>query len=402
MDNHRFTLKRFMSFEKSVLRKNSHCYKYDALAQKFGAEDLMPFWVADMDFIAAKPIIQALQQRIDHHVYGYTATPPAFCESIINRYQRRNIALQEKNILLTHGVVPALSASVQAFSKEQKQVLFQPPIYPPFYKVVLENHRIVLENILVLQEQRYEIDFNDLEEKLKQVSLLLLCHPHNPSGRLFTKEELSKIIDLCLKYQVILVSDEIHSEIVYTPHQFHSVLNFPKAHEIAVILDSTSKAYNIAGLATAYIISYNHQILQKLASVLQKYHIFPNLLGTYATIAAYNECQDWLDALLVYLQKNRDFAVKYIHEEIPMLKPIIPEATYLIWIDFNAWNQSHEQVKKRLIENAKLALNSGTDFGGGEFFKETQIGRGFFRFNIATQQTFLEQGLHALKQEFQS
>ncbi len=389
-----------MDFENSVLRKNSDCYKYDTLNQKFGAVDLMPFWVADMDFVAAEPIVKALQDRMSHHIYGYTTTPPDFFTSIINRYQRQNITLQKEQILLTHGVVPALSACVQAFSKEQELVLFQPPVYHPFYRVVLENRRLVLENILILQGQRYEIDFDDLEQKLKQVGLLLLCHPHNPSGRLFNQDELSKIIDLCLEHQVILVSDEVHSEIVYQPHQFHSVLSFDKAHDIAIILDSASKAYNIAGLSTAYIVSRNHRLLQKLAPILEKYHIFPNLLGTYATIAAYNECQDWLEALMVHLQKNRDFAINYIKNQIPVLKPITPEATYLIWIDFNLLGQSHAQIQKRLIDNAKLALNSGTDFGGGEFFRNPQIGRGFFRLNIATSQSFLKQGLDALKQEF--
>ena len=390
-----------MDFDKIIPRKNSDCIKYDLLKERFGEDDLLPFWIADMDFQAPKAITKALHERIDHPLYGYAMVADAFFEAIINYYAKQGIMIREEDILFANGVVPSLIACVKAFSNVGDGILLQNPVYYPFYDVIkFHNDRVLLLNPLSLQDGRYEIDFNDLEQQLKKAQILLLCHPHNPSGRVFTQEELSQIIDLCLQYEVLIVSDEIHSDIIYTPHTFHSILSFDKASGISIVLNAASKSYNIAGFATSYIICYNPSLLRTLRITLnQMFYSVPNLLGTIATTTAYNECQEWLETLLIYLQNSRDMVVDFIHEHIPLLTPIKPEATYLLWIDFNRLDNNHQAIKKRLIYQARLALNSGVDFGGVRYLKEP-VGQGFFRFNFAAAQELLQQGLIAMKQEF--
>ena len=356
------------NFDEIIDRKDTNCLKYDVLNERFGSDDLLPMWIADMDFYTPEPIVERLSCRMKHSLYGYAKVPEAFFDSIVNYYKRRGITLKSDNILFANGVVPSLSACVETFSDEQDNILIQSPIYPPFYEVIKYNKRQIVENELLLIDGQYAIDFEDVEPKIKASKVLLLCHPHNPSGRVFTKEELDKIIDWCIAYDTILVSDEIHSDIIYTPNAFQSILDFPKAKEIAVVLNAASKTYNIAGLSTSYIISHNPTLLKKLRVTLTKrYFDVPNIFGTIATITAYNECQAWLDALLVYLQNNRDFVIDYIAQNIPTIKAIVPQATYVIWLDLRACGECHDELKKRLIHSAKLALNSGVDFGGKAF-----------------------------------
>jgi cystathionine beta-lyase len=380
-------------FDEVVNRKNTDCLKYDALEKRFGSSDLLPLWVADMDFTLPNEISQAIQQRANHNIFGYLKLDDKFFSAISNKYQNKNININEKNIIFSSSVVASLISSILSFSKIGDSILIQPPIYTPFFKVIKNHNRVIIENELSLINNRYEINFKDLEEKIKKIKIFLLCNPHNPTGRLFDKNELSKIINLCLKYNVILISDEIHSDIIYENKSFNSILSFEKAKDISIVLNSASKTYNIAGFHSSYVMSFNKTLLSKMKITLSKYHLnVPEIFGSKATVIGYEKCTYWVKNLIEYLQENRDFIIDFINKNIPLLNVIKPEATYLIWLDFNKYKISHQEIQDKLLKKTKLALNSGTDFG--------KIGNKFFRLNLATRREVLKEALKRIKKEF--
>ena len=380
-------------FDTLTIRKNTGSIKYDLLEERFGRADLLPMWVADMDFETPQVIVDALKTRMEHGIFGYVSHEEAFFDAVRGYYARRDIALEKSDLLFCQNVVSSLVACTLAFSEAKDSIVIQPPIYPPFYDSILQHDRQVLKNTLVVEQGKYTVNFTQLGEQLQNAKMLYLCHPHNPTGKLFSREELAEIIRLCKKNDALLISDEIHSDFIFDNATFHSILSFDEAKDIAVVLSSSAKSYNVAGISGSYIISKNTHLLRKMRLTLSKYQLnVPNLFGSIATVAAYTKGQDWLEQLRSYLEENRDLACDFIQNNIPNISFIKPQATYLLWLDFNALNQPHEQIKKRLLENCHLAFNNGTDFD-----KEAS---GFFRMNLATSKANITEALNRLQKEF--
>lgn len=378
-----------MSFDTFVDRKNTDSVKWDLNEMFFGTEDVLPLWVADMDFKAPQPIIDAMTERVQHGVFGYTFMGDDYYNSIINWYKNRhNTQIKKEWILHCSGIVPALYFAVRAYTRKGDGVIVQQPVYYPFMESVENCGRKVLINELVLENGKYNIDFDDLEKHMKYgAKMLIISSPHNPVGRVWTEEELTKIINLCKKYNVIFISDEIHSDIIYKPHKHIPAIEL---YDKTILMNAPSKTFNIAGLKSAYIIIKDEVLREKFADIiLQSYGIHNSIFGITATKAAYNHCVGWLDDLLEYLTGNIDFVREYLKENMLEVKLIEPESTYMLWLDFRAVNISNDELGKHLVDNAKVALHEGKKFG--------RNGKGFMRLNIGTQRETLKKALDMIK-----
>ncbi len=376
-------------FDKVIDRHKTNSMKWDGLKSSYGRDDLLSLWVADMDFEASSAITKALQKRISHPIYGYMYCSDEYYKSIVGWMQRRHDWKVEKEwIVFTPGVVPALSYAIRALTELDDNVMIQSPVYHPFYHTVEYNGRKVITNPLIYKDGKYFMDFEDLESKIdSRTRLLLLCSPHNPVGRVWTKEELKKLGEICLKHNIIIISDEIHFDLVYKGYE-HTVFAkiSSKISENCIICTAPSKSFNLAGLQISNIIIPNDEIRKKYKNELKKDHIVrPNIFGQGALIAAYDESEDWLDYLMNYLEGNKDFFIKFIEKRIPKLKVVKPEATYLLWIDCSDLGMNSEELRNFFLNKCRLALNNGEMFG-----KE---GRLFQRFNIACPRSTLKEAL---------
>ncbi|MFY9088065.1 MalY/PatB family protein [Arcobacter aquimarinus] len=379
------------NFDEKINRKNTNCTKYDGLKRYFGYEDLNPLWVADMDFKTPSFINDAIIKSAKNSIYGYSIDTPELYNSIINwQKNEHNWEIEQNDIFLINGVVPAYSACIEAFSEENDEVIVQTPIYPPLFKCVTANNRKVVVNELKKDENGYyTIDLEDLEKKITpKTKILALCSPHNPVGRVWSKEELEKLANICIKHNIIIVSDEIHSDITFK--KFTPLASISK--EIAnqtITLNSAGKTFNIAGLNTAYAISKNEEILKKFKKIAIKREIHSiNFFGYVATKAAYERGSLYVKELKEYIMNNILFTKEYFKNNKINIDFFIPEATYLIWLDFSKNNKSHKEIKNILLTKSKLALNDGASFGDN--------GNGFFRLNTALSQKALEIALSEL------
>ena len=384
-------------FDTLVSRAGTHAEKYTALNRLFGREDVLPFWVADMEFSVAPAIREALDSRVDHPLYGYTSIPETLIDSIINWNEKRyNLALNQDSVTLIPGVMSGVSAAIFALSEPGDAIIVQPPLYPPLMHTVRKNGRKLIENPLVLENGSYSIDFEELEHlfQIHQPSILLFCSPHNPVGRVWTRDELVRLVDLTQQYDVFLVSDEIHADIVFPPHEHVSTLAFDEGQNGKfIVLNSASKSFNVAGLNTAYALIPDVKIRTAFRQQLRCMNLHGvNLFGMIALEAAYCKGEGWLDALLFYLQSNRQFMADTLVKELPILEHFVPEGTYLYWLNFNSLDLTAPQIKERLVEVAKVGLNDGITFGRGN--------EGFWRFNFAVPRSMLEQGLERIVQAF--
>jgi len=380
-------------FEK-INREGTNSVKWDMMKKVYGRDDLLPMWVADMDFLAPTEIRQSLQERINHGIFGYTFPPETLYESAINwikmRYQWK---VSADSFLLSNGVVPSISMAIQALTEVGDQVLIQSPVYTPFYDMIRNNDRIVVKNPLKENNGYYTIDFDDFEQKLKQgVKLLILCNPHNPVGRVWKKEELIRIGELCEKYEVLILSDEIHADIVYSPHVHTPIASLNKTlEELTITCYAPSKTFNIAGLQASLMVIPNKNIRQKIEQVQKKQGFFTlNLFGLLGMEAAYTHGEKWLEQLLNYLKKNITTSLQYITEHLPHININEPEGTYLLWLDCRTLNVSDKQLQQLLLEKGKLALEPGKKYG--------DEGEGFVRMNIGCHENTLLEGLTRLKQ----
>ena len=376
-------------FDKVIDRHKTNSMKWDGLKSSYGRDDLLSLWVADMDFAASSAITKALQERVSHPIYGYMYCSDEYYESIIGWMQRRHDWKVEKEwIVFTPGVVPALSYAIRALTKPDDNVIIQSPVYHPFYHTVEYNGRNVITNPLIYKDGRYFMDFEDLESKIdSKTKLLLLCSHHNPVGREWTKEELRRLGEICLKHNIIIISDEIHFDLVYKGHE-HTVFAkiSSEIRENCIICTAPSKTFNLAGLQISNIIIPNDEIRKKYKNELEKDHIVrPNIFGQGALVAAYDESEDWLDSLMNYLEENKDFFIEFIEKRIPKLKVVKPEATYLLWVDCSDLGMNSEELRDFFLNKCRLALNNGEMFG-----KE---GRLFQRFNIACPRSTLKEAL---------
>ncbi|OAA31711.1 cystathionine beta-lyase [Kosmotoga arenicorallina S304] len=377
-------------FDRIVDRRGTSSYKWDMLEEIFGSDDLLPMWVADMDFRSPPALIEALTERAKHGVFGYTARNDGFYQSFIDWVKvRHDWDIKRKWIIASPGVVPSIAIAVQAFTKPGEKVLLQTPVYYPFFDVIKNNNRELAVNELRYSNGRYEMDFDSLEKEIDdKTKLLILCSPHNPVGRVWTKDELKTLGEICLRKGVIVLSDEIHSDIVYSGSKHTPFAKISEElSEISITCMAPSKTFNIAGLETSLTIVPNSKLRKVFENRLydQLFMRLGNIFGINATEMAYRHGKEWLDELLEYLERNRDYAVKYINENIPGIKPVKPEGTYLLWLDFRGLGMNDNEIRNLLLHRAKVALGHGPIFGKG--------GEGFQRLNFACPRTLLEKGL---------
>lgn len=389
------------NFDREIDRKKTNSLKYDFAVERGRDVDVLPLWVADMDFQAPKPVLDALQNAVSHGIFGYSEVKGEYFDALYRWFDSR-FDWQPKSewLVKTPGVVFALAMAVRALTKEGDSVLIQPPVYYPFFEVIRDNNRKIVESPLLLTDGHYEIDFDDLEEKIasQNVKLFLLCSPHNPVGRVWTKEELQKLGELCDRYHVFVVADEIHCELVYEGHDYTPFASLSKRfRQNSVTCVSPSKAFNLAGLQIANIIAADEGVRRRIDRAININEVCDvNPFGVIATIAAYNEGGAWLDALRKYLWENYEYLCRFFEQRLPQY-PVLPlEGTYLVWIDCRASSIGSDATTLRLQEEQKLMVNSGTLYGPG--------GEGFIRLNIACPRTLLADGLeriaHVLVQNF--
>ncbi len=378
------------NFDEIIPRRGTNSYKWDAATD----DEILPMWVADMDFRTAPAIINALASRVSHGIFGYTKVPQTYFEAITNWFSRKHHFKIEKDwILFTTGVVPALSAVIKALTRPGDKVIVQTPVYNCFFSSIRNDECKMIFNPLIYREGTYSIDFDDLEQKAThpQATLMLLCNPHNPVGRVWTREELTRIGEICLRNNIIVVSDEIHCDLVYDGHThipFASIS--PEFLQNSVTCTAPSKTFNLAGIQVANIIAADEEkrrMIDKALNVNEVCEI--NAFAVEALIAAYNEGEDWLEELKVYLYDNYQILFDFFRQYLPHLKVLPLEATYLVWIDCTALQQSSKEIADALLKKEKLWINEGTMYG--------ETGEGFIRINLATQRENLVRGLKKIR-----
>lgn len=377
-------------------RSKTASVKWEMNKLVYGKDDLLPMWVADMDFKPPTQVIEAIKNRVDHGIFGYTFIPPSTGEAISDWLDHRHQwQINPAWLQYSPGVVPSISIVIRALTKPGDKVLLQSPVYTPFFDMVKRNDREVVNSQLVLKEGRYEIDFADFERQLQEgVKLFLLCNPHNPGGRVWSEAELVKIGELCLKYNCVILADEIHSDLVFKPTRHIPIASISKELEQQVVtLIAPTKTFNIAGLQASALVTANPKFRTSIGEVMHAQGAFSlNVFGIVGMETAYRYGEEWLEALLEYLSENTAIAKRYIEENIPNLSVIEPEGTYLLWIDCRALGLSDEEIKTRLLTIGKLALEPGPKYGPG--------GEGFVRMNLACPQELVLEGLKRLKASF--
>ncbi len=379
-------------FDKKTNRRGSNSYKWDSNKN----EEITPMWVADMDFQTAQPIIDALAKRIQHGILGYTKVPDAYYDAVTSWFERRhNIRFEKEWMIYTIGVVPAISATILAFTEPGDKIIVQEPVYNCFFSSIRNNQCESLSNDLIYKDRKYSIDFEDLEKKASdpKAKMLLLCNPHNPAGRAWTKDELRKVGEICFRNNVIVVSDEIHCDLVHPGHTHIPFASLGQQFlEKSVIFTAPSKTFNLAGLQVANIIAYDPEIREKIDKAININEVCDiSPFAVEGLIAAYTheDSEKWLDKLKGYLWENYLLVKDFFSQNFPQL-PILPlEATYLVWIDCSAITLSSKEITDFMLEHGNVWVNEGTMYG--------EAGEGFIRLNIACPKEVLQDGLKKMK-----
>ena len=381
------------NFDEIIDRKNNHSTKYNELMKKFGTDDVIPLWIADMDFKTAEPIIKAVEEKARHGIFGYVYRPDEYFQSFINWQKKQHNWNVDKELLsFSIGVVPALATLVKQFSEKGDKILIQTPVYSEFYDINHDNGRTVIENKFSEKDGEYFLDLKDLENKLKeQPKLFIFCNPQNPIGHVWTYDELKAIGDLCIKYNVPVVSDEIHADLTLWGNKhipFASVSE--EIGKNTITCTSTGKAFNLAGLQCATVVFNNLQEKQKFDKFWKDLEVHRNNpFNLVATIAAYNEGDEYLSQLKKYLEDNIMFVHNYLKDNIPKIKSNIPQATYLIWLDCRELGLNQKELEEFMLKKAKLGLNPGRAFQ-----KDLE---GFMRLNSACPRAVLKKAMEQLK-----
>lgn len=386
-----------INFDEIIDRRNTSCLKHDFAVERGYPADILPFWVADMDFRAPAPVIDALKARAEHGIFGYTQVKDDYFAVLQNWFRtRHDWTVERRELILTPGVVFAIATAIRAFTKKGDAVLIQQPVYYPFANMIRQNERVIVDNPLRLIEGRYEIDFADFEQKIVEhsVKLFILCSPHNPVGRVWTRAELEQIASTCLRHNVIVVADEIHEEFVRPGFRHIPFASLSEeAAAITVTCTSPSKTFNLAGLQISNIFIRNEKLRRRFKDELSKTgYDEPNTLGLTGAKAAYEHGAEWYTQLLAYLEENHARAKAFLAAHLPKVRLIEPEGTYLLWLDFSAYGLTDEALNEKIIRDAHLWLDDGPIFGAG--------GSGFQRINIACPWATLEQGLKNLAEAF--
>lgn len=384
------------NFDEIVPREGTNCLKYDAREMFFKSKDALPLWVADMDFKTPDFIIDAIKKRVDHEIFGYTFRADSYYQAIIDWMKgRHDWEIQKEWISFSPGVVAGLTFAIETFSKPGDGVIVQPPVYFPFFDSVKGTKRKMIENPLKIENGRYTFDLEDLRSKIdKNTKLLLLCNPQNPGGMVWKKEELVALTDICIENNIMIISDEIHSDLIFKGNKHIPLASISEeVAENCMVLMAPSKTFNVAGFSSSILVIPNKRNFVRYERAIGVGHLgMGNIFGTIAMEAAYTSGDEWLEQLLEYLSENYRLLEDFFKTKLPRVKVMKPEATYLIWLDFTSYEMKNDELMKFTIENANVALNDGGRFGTG--------GDGWLRINIGCPRSILEEALKRLEKAF--
>ena len=382
------------NFDEVIERRNTDSLKFDFAKQRGMPEDVLPLWVADMDFKTSSIVLDKIKERVEHGIFGYTETGDNYFDALYSWLDKNhNFKIEKRWVVKTPGVVFAIASAIKAFTNEGDAVLIEQPVYYPFSGVIRDNKRRVVSNDLVLTDNKYHIDFDDFEKKIveNKIKLFVLCNPHNPVGRVWTKDELIKLIDICIKHDVIIFSDEIHADFTYEGYTHIPLINADeRIKDYCIIATAPTKTFNLAGLQISNIIIPGEEIRRKFIKDVDAVgYSEANTIGIVACEAAYRYVQEWYEELKKYLKGNLDFVRDYLERELPQIKLIEPEGTYLIWLDFRGLSLCERELEELIVKKAGLWLDNGAIFG--------RTGAGFQRINIATNRSILKEALDRIK-----
>lgn len=385
---------RNLDFDTVVDRRNTYSLKYDFAEERNKPKDVLPLWVADMDFLISSYIQDAIQKQTEHGIFGYSDVKEEYFEAL-KRWMKthHNWDIEEEWLVKTPGVVYALAMAVKAFTKENESVLIQQPVYYPFGSAITDNHRKLVVSDLILDEDgRYQIDFEDFEEKIvkEDVKLFFLCNPHNPVGRVWTKEELIRLGNICLKHNVLVVSDEIHADFAFK-REHQVFVNLKEEYkDISIVATAPSKTFNIAGLQVSNILIPNPLLRKEIEKQISASGYSQlNVLGLVATLAAYQHGQEWYDAMYRYVKDNIAFTKQFVEERLSGVKVVETEGSYLVWLNFRGLHLSEKELEDLIVNKAKLWLDRGSMFG--------KSGEGFERINVACPRKTLVEALNRIE-----
>ena len=380
------------NFDEIVPRRHTDCLKYDNLQEMFGTEEVLPMWIADMDFKTPDFIVDAIRTRLSHELLGYSYICKRWKPAIQNWVSRRyGWQVEADEIGFVGGIVPAISFALQCFTKIGDKVLIQPPVYHPYHHVTHDLERTLVMNPLKLVNGQFEVDFAEFEEKVKDCKIFLLCNPHNPGGRVWSKDELVRMCEICAKYNVLVISDEIHCDMAlkgYKHIPFASCCD--KAKDICITFMAASKTFNIAGLKSSYHIIQNEDIRKQYHEFLRKSELdTAHVFATGPVATAYEQGEEWVEQMLEYVEANIDFMEQYLKKNMPKMGMIRPQASFLVFLDARGLGLPHDELVKFFIREAKVGMNDGAMFG--------EEGSGYMRMNLGCPRSILEKALNQIK-----
>ncbi|MBB3186338.1 MalY/PatB family protein [Microbacter margulisiae] len=385
------------NFDERIDRRGTNSVKYDLCRTLFGTDDIIPMWVADMDFRTPDFIIESLGKRCEHPVFGYTILPSSLLDAFCAWTQKRySWEVHPSDVDFVPGIVTGINLAIQTFTKPGDKIIVQPPVYPPFFNAPKMNGRHVVWNSLKEVDGRFEMDFDALEKQIdNRTTMLILSNPHNPGGRVWSRETLQKLASLCYQKGVLIVSDEIHADMTYNTatHVPFSTVSGEAACN-SIVFMSPSKAFNIPGIIGSFIVAPDKNLYRRFHNTLMQLDLHGNLFAYEAMQAAYHDGEEWLNQMIAYIQSNAGMVVSYFTKELPAVKAMMPESSFLVWIDFSELNLSDQALKQLLVEKAGIGLNEGISFGPG--------GAGHQRMNIGTPRSIVSEALqrisHAVKE----
>ena len=383
------------NFNERIDRSENHSAKWAEMEMKFGRSDLIPMWVADMDIKAAPEIVESMKKKVEQEIFGYVYRPDSYYKTATEWLKKRfGYEISPSSLIHSPGVVPSMSILVKMLTKTTDKILIQTPVYPPFASAVKDNGRELVENQLIKDEKGYyTIDFEDLEKKLSldEVKLFILCNPHNPVGRVWKKEELLKIGELCKKYNVRILADEIWRDLIMPGYKHTPMASLSKdIEDITITLFSPTKSFNLAGLQASFATFPRAEERKEFDNILGQMDVKRN--NPFSLVAfetAYEKCEDWLEELILHIDGNMQYVVDFIAEKLPEIKVVKPEGTYLMWLDFNGTKIPQDKIQEFLINEAKVAMNDGGSFGSN--------GKGFARINVACPRYMVEEAMERIE-----
>ncbi|MEG0443240.1 MAG: MalY/PatB family protein [Carnobacterium sp.] len=385
-------------FDEVIDRKNPFSVKWSSLEKLFGSEDVLPMWVADMDFENPEPVLAALRKVLDNHVLGYMMPPDSLYEAIIHwQKERHQMILAKEDILFSPGVVPSIGLIIQTFTQVNDAVMIHDPVYTPFSNMIELNQRKCISSTLTIQDNQFKMDFADIEKKMveQQVKLFILCNPQNPGGRVWSKKELTQLAEMCKKHDVLIISDEIHGDLVFQPESFTSLVTLDSSYQDFVLtLSAATKTFNLAGIKLSMVFVQNPKLRDQFIQAQNKIEQSAlNTFGYVGTEAAFSEGGPWLSALMQYLSANLELICTFFDKELPQVRYMKPEGTYLFWFDCSTLGMTDAELADHFAKVGKIGLNAGAAYG--------PAGSNYMRLNFAAPQSLIEEGLKRIKYAFE-